>query len=90
MRAYPKKIRRLLREYTIEAYERELQRELTKVAASFTEWHKGALSSDELSHRVHEYDTGPSRRLYGQDGGPWTGTYRFSGSVPYTPAECEC
>jgi len=36
MRAYPKKIKRLLREYTIEAYERELHRELTKVAGVHT------------------------------------------------------
>ena len=64
MRPYPKKIKRLLREYMIEAYERELHRELTKLDQSFAEWRNGVISSGELSHRVHEYNSGPSRQLY--------------------------
>ena len=44
MRPYPKKIKRLLRGYMIEAYERELHRELTKLDQSFTEWRNGAIS----------------------------------------------
>jgi len=47
MRGYPKKIKRLLREYMIEAYERELHRELTKLDESFTEWRTGTISSGE-------------------------------------------
>jgi len=35
MRDYPKKIKRMLREYDIEAYEIELHRELTKLEKSF-------------------------------------------------------
>ena len=64
MREYPKRIKRLIREWMIEAYERELHRELSKLDESFTEWRNGAISSGELSHRIHEWETGPSRALY--------------------------
>jgi hypothetical protein len=67
---YPKPIKKLIRHYLAEAYERELNRELTKLDRSFTEWRQGKISSGELSHRVHQYETGPSRELYKQyDGG---------------------
>ena len=61
---YPKKIKRLLNEYVTEAYERELQRELTKLDQSFSDWRSGKIGSGELSYRVHQYETGPSRALY--------------------------
>ncbi|MGR9000226.1 MAG: hypothetical protein ACU88J_14430 [Gammaproteobacteria bacterium] len=64
MQQYPKKIKRLLREYMVEAYERELHRELVKLDQSFAEWRDGKIGSGELSHRVHQYETGPSRKLY--------------------------
>jgi hypothetical protein len=66
MPKYSKKIKRLLREYATEAYERELHRELSKLAESFTEWRDGAISSGGLSYRIHQYETGPSRELYKQ------------------------
>jgi hypothetical protein len=47
-----------------EAYERELHRELTKLDQSFAEWRNGTISSGELSHRIHQYETGPSRELF--------------------------
>ena len=56
----------MLREHMTEAYERELHRELSKLDESFTEWRNGAISSGELSYLVHQYETGPSRELYGQ------------------------
>ncbi len=59
-----KKIKRLLREYMTEAYERELYRELTKLDQSFAEWRTSKMSSGELSHRIHQYETGPSQQLY--------------------------
>ncbi len=61
-----KKIKRLLREYLSEAYERELQRELTQIDHSFAEWRASKISSGELSARIHQYETGPSRQLYQQ------------------------
>jgi hypothetical protein len=54
----------MLRECVTEAYERELHRELSKLDNSFTEWRNGAISSGELSYRIHQYETGPSRELY--------------------------
>jgi len=61
---YPKRIKKLLVEAMTEAYERELHRELVKLDQSFAEWRAGRLGSGELSHRVHQYDIGPSRELY--------------------------
>ena len=66
MKNYPKNIKRLLREYMIEAYERELHRELTKLDQSFAQWRNETISSGELSYRIHQYETGPSRELYKQ------------------------
>jgi len=64
MRDYPKRVKRLLREWNMEAHERELHRELIKLDQSFAEWREGKISSGELSHRIHQWDTGPSRELY--------------------------
>ena len=64
MSEYSKEIKRLLREYLSEAYERELRRELTELDESFAEWRRGAISSRELDGRIHEYKAGPARALY--------------------------
>lgn len=64
MRDYPKPIKQKLRQYVTEAYENELQREMTKLEHSFAEWHSGKISSGELSQRIHIYDTGRSRKLF--------------------------
>lgn len=64
MKSYPKRIKKLLREYTTEAYERELHRELTILERSFEQWRNGEISSGELSYRIHQYEIGPSRELY--------------------------
>lgn len=56
----------MLREYATKAYERELHRELSKLDESFAEWRNGAIGSGELSYRIHQYETGPSRDLYKQ------------------------
>jgi hypothetical protein len=66
MRGCSKRIKRLLREYLAEAYERELHRELTRLDESFAEWRDGTISSGELSHRIHQYETGPSREFFKQ------------------------
>jgi hypothetical protein len=63
-RQYSKKVRKLLRKFWMEAYERELHSELTKLDQGFSEWREGRISSGELSHRIHRYETGPSRELY--------------------------
>ena len=64
MRDYPGNIKRMFREYKIEAYEVELHRELSKVDKYFEEWKNGTISGGELSYRLHQYEIGPSRELY--------------------------
>ena len=61
---YSKRIKKLLREYMIEGYEIELNIELKKLAKSFAEWENGEISNGELSSRIHEYDRGPSKKLF--------------------------
>lgn len=63
-KGYSKRIKKLLREYMIEAYEKELNIELKKLEKSFAEWQKGEISNGELSARIHDYDRGPSRDLF--------------------------
>jgi hypothetical protein len=64
MKDYPKKIKKLIREYMIEAYERELHRELTKLEVSFEQWRNNEISNGEFSYRIHQYEVGPSKELY--------------------------
>ena len=64
MRDYPKHIKRVLRELRAEAHERALERELRKLDESFAAWRVGEIGSGELSYRVHQYDTGPARKLF--------------------------
>ncbi len=63
-RTYSKKVKGLLRQFWMEAYERALHRELTALDQSFSEWRDGRINSVKLSQRVHRYETGPSRELY--------------------------
>jgi hypothetical protein len=56
MQPRPKRIKRLLRKHVMEAHERELHRELTKLDQSFAEWRDGEIGSGELSHRIHQWD----------------------------------
>ncbi|MEY3760357.1 MAG: hypothetical protein RIR39_1848 [Pseudomonadota bacterium] len=64
MQSYSKNIKRLLREYIVKAYDRELHRELVKLDISFAQWRDGKIDSDELNYRIHQYYSGASRDLY--------------------------
>ena len=64
MQSYSKNIKRLLREYIVKAYDRELHRELVKLDLSFAQWRDGKIDSDELNYRIHQYHAGSSRDLY--------------------------
>ncbi len=64
MSDYPKRINKLLNELLREAYERELHSALTKLDKDFAEWRNGTIGSGELSYRIHQYETGPSRMLF--------------------------
>ena len=64
MTDYSKRIKRLLREFAVEAYEKELSRQLAKLDKSFEEWRDGKIISGELSYRIHQYEAGVSRELF--------------------------
>lgn len=64
MNDYPKNIKRMIREFAVEAYEKELSRELVRLDESFEEWRMGKIKSGELSDRIHQYETGASRELF--------------------------
>lgn len=64
MQEQPKKIKRLIREWKEEAHERELHRELSRLDESLAEWRRGAIGSGKMSHRIHEWERGPSRALF--------------------------
>jgi hypothetical protein len=66
MKEYPKTIKRMIRDFSAMAYERELHRELTILDQSFDEWREGKLGSGELNVLLHEYETGPARELFRQ------------------------
>ncbi len=64
MQHYPGSIKRMLRKYATEAYEKELHRELSKLERHFEAWKTGTISSGEFSHLIHQYERGPLRELY--------------------------
>jgi hypothetical protein len=64
MSEYPKAIKRLLRQYAAVAYENELHCELKRLDDSFTQWRNGIISSGELSHRIHLYETQTSSKMF--------------------------
>ena len=64
MREYPKKIKKLIREFAAEAHERELHRELTRLDRRFAEWRNSQLGSGALSDEIHQYENGPSCELF--------------------------
>jgi hypothetical protein len=66
MAEHSQSIKRLLQQWKAEAHERELHRELTRLDESFAEWRKGLIGSGELSHRLHEWESGPARSLFKQ------------------------
>lgn len=55
---YSKKVKRELRELAAQAYGHEFARELKKPDTSFAKWRNSSISSSEVSHRVHRYETG--------------------------------
>lgn len=71
MANYPSHIKKMLTTWSTEAYRRELDRELGRLQKEIDAWKRGRVSSEELSHRIHEWDRGPSKALskqydYGQ------------------------
>ena len=56
--------RKDLRRLASIAYDRELGRELTRLEASFAEWHAGRLDSHDVSQAIHEFHDGVARNLW--------------------------
>lgn len=66
MQSYSNRIKWLLGEYSRKAHERELDRELAKLDASFDRWRQGDISSSDLDEAIHKYKSGPARKLWKQ------------------------
>jgi len=60
----PKRLRRLIREYSSLAYEAELRLALQSLAEMFDTWRSGELSSFDLSDEIHKFHQGTSRDLW--------------------------
>ena len=68
---YPSHIKKQLQEWATEAYKRELEREIKRLEKDIAAWKNGRISSEELNHRIQEWNAGPSKALrkqydYGQ------------------------
>ena len=64
MKQYSRSEKRRLRELASLAYDRELMKILTVVAAKVDEWKAMKITSLELSQLLHEFDRGESRDLW--------------------------
>lgn len=64
MREYPKRMKRLIREYAARAYEAELGRALGELEQQFAVWRSGHIRAGELSDRIHAFHQGPARELW--------------------------
>jgi hypothetical protein len=53
-----------LRQLAGVAYARELARELTRLEASFSEWHAGRLTPHDVSAAIHAFHDGVARDLW--------------------------
>ena len=71
MKAYPKKIKKLIRHYAGVAYEEELKRELRKLHIHFEEWRDEDISSSQLSDLIYAFTKGPSRELFNKYNSSW-------------------
>ena len=64
MKRYPKKIGKALRELVAEVYEHELAFYLNQLLTKFHEWKDEKICAGELSTLIHEYNRGPSRKMF--------------------------
>lgn len=73
MPEYPKRVKRLIREYAARAYEAELSKALGELERQFAVWRAGpkalragltANSAGELSDHIHAFSRGPAREFW--------------------------
>ena len=64
MRDLPPRIKKRLREYSMQAHENELKSELEKLSPKFKAWEKGEIGSGELSDIIYHWANGVCRELF--------------------------
>lgn len=62
--AFPKSVKRHLRQLANETYENELAKEMTKLAEQFEAWKQGHICAGDLNILIHDYHQGPSREMF--------------------------
>ena len=67
----PQRIKRALRELAGVANEREMARELDKLASYFDAWRAGQAGVWELKERIHQFHNGAARDLYNKYEESW-------------------
>lgn len=63
MHTYPISLKRQFRQWAQTAADRELQQQLTDLAAQVDAWRQQAITGRELRHALHQYVEGASRDL---------------------------
>jgi len=72
MKEIPRRIKYILRQYSMQAHENELKPELEKLAPKFKAWEAGEMGSGELSDLIYQWANGPCKKLF----------KRYNGSLP--------
>jgi hypothetical protein len=70
METFTKSEMRALRRLAEIAWDRGLSKALDQLHHTFAEWKRGAMTSFELSYRIHEFHDGDARDLYKAYTGP--------------------
>ncbi|MBZ5622416.1 MAG: hypothetical protein LAQ69_27340 [Acidobacteriia bacterium] len=60
----PKSVKKKLRELVYQAHEAALREPLSKLAPQFERWQRGEIDAIQLADLIHEFDGGPSRKIY--------------------------
>lgn len=61
---YSKAVAKKLRELANQAYERELQQEMKKLADQFKQWQDKQIDVWDLEQAIHKFHNGAARELY--------------------------
>ena len=64
MQEIPKRIKRMIREWSGVAHERDLRDALKELRAQFDRWERGEIDSFELNEIVHKHHDGASREIW--------------------------
>jgi len=64
MRDFPPRIKKRIREYSMQAHEKELKNALAELAPKFKAWEAGEIGSGELSDLVYRWANGVNKELF--------------------------